>query len=104
MYVPDRLAAAVQQLVEQRGTTYAQFLRDALRRELAQPHLPGATPEVVAGLLEQLLDRLDRVTGRTCPGCAQPRPVDVTFTDAIAHAQCDQIVARLDDKAQEPVS
>lgn len=53
--VPDRLAAAVRQLVADRGTTYAALVREALRDKVIQ----GMSSDEIRASLRELLSRLD---------------------------------------------
>jgi hypothetical protein len=85
VYVDDQLAELVARLAADHGMTYAAVCRWALTL-LIQLESERAVRASRAG------------TARRCVVCQQPRRAD-GVADAMAHAQCDQIVSNLERTA-----
>lgn len=81
----EELAQLLRTLADQRGVTYSQLTRSAIRLAV-QLEVERAARAARAG------------SSRCCVVCSMPRLADA-MQDAMSHAQCDQTVAKLERSA-----
>jgi hypothetical protein len=95
-----------QQTAQVQAMTLSEFIRTSVTMAITAAEestvpVPQADIEAARVLAYALAHRLDGMVRpnlpRRCPVCQAPRRAD-SFEDAMAHAQCDQIVAKLESE------